>query len=99
MRTYSDLELKWKHCDLLFFDLPDELYIAKLAVPKSEQGKGLGTRIMKDVCRFADSQGKVLTLKPSVCYGSNLRRLRRFYKRFGFTTKRCDTEMIRKPKP
>ena len=55
-----------------------DLIIAK------EQNSGEGTKLMKDICEYADKSKKIIILSPSDDFGSNKKRLIEFYKRFGF---------------
>jgi GNAT superfamily N-acetyltransferase len=93
------LEQKWKRYRLLIGEFPEYLCLALLMIPKKEQRKGIGTRVVQDVCAHADHWGKSLVVQPSDCYGSDLDRLKGFYGRFGFVTRlSCPKEMIREPK-
>lgn len=49
-----------------------------------EQGSGIGSAIMQKLTDFADQTGTRMALTPSGDFGGNVRRLRDFYKRFGF---------------
>ena len=55
-----------------------DLIIAK------EQNSGEGTKLMKDICEYADKSKKIIILSPSDEFGGNKKRLIEFYKRFGF---------------
>ncbi len=59
--------------------------LAKIVVPKSERGAGIGTRAMRLLTSYADQVGKRIELTPSKDFGaSSVPRLIAFYKRFGF---------------
>lgn len=46
---------------------------------------GAGSRLMEEICRWADLNGVTLTLTPSTDFGAtSVSRLERFYRRFGF---------------
>ena len=49
-----------------------------------EQNSGEGTKLMKDICEYADKSKKIVILSPSDDFGGNKKRLIEFYKRFGF---------------
>lgn len=49
-----------------------------------EKNTGAGTRLMQDICDYADRQKKTIILSPSDEFGGNKKRLIEFYKRFGF---------------
>ena len=55
-----------------------DLIIAK------EQNSGEGTKLMKDICEYADKSKKIIILSPSDEFGGNKKRLIEFYKRFKF---------------
>ena len=64
---------------------PNTLYLSKIAVPKNQQGQGLGSQAMQEIIDKADAEGKRVVLSPSTEYGaSSVGRLKDFYKRFGF---------------
>lgn len=64
---------------------PNTLYLSKIAVPKDQQGRGLGSQAMQEIINKADAEGKRVVLSPSTEYGaSSVGRLKDFYKRFGF---------------
>ena len=49
-----------------------------------EKNSGEGTKLMKDICEYADKSKKIIILSPSDEFGGNKKRLIQFYKRFGF---------------
>lgn len=55
-----------------------DLIIAK------EKNSGEGTKLMKDICEYADKSKKIIILSPSDDFGGNKNRLIKFYKRFEF---------------
>lgn len=78
--------------DLEHFDVSldgnDDLHLDMLAVARGAQRAGLGTQVMQELTRFADLNGKRITLSPALRdqgWGTTSRsRLVQFYKRFGF---------------
>lgn len=60
-------------------------YVKLESLFTEEHNKGYGTKFMKDLCEWCDINNKKLCLTPTNDYGSNLARLKKFYKRFGFT--------------
>lgn len=48
------------------------------------QNEGTGSEVMRRLTQWADASGKTLALTPSADFGGNVKRLREFYKRFGF---------------
>ncbi len=49
-----------------------------------EKNSGEGTKLMKDICKYADKSKKIIILSPSDDFGGNKKRLIEFYKRFEF---------------
>jgi len=66
----------------------DDLVLDTLIVGKENQGKGLGTKAMQELIKYADSLGKRIILTPDIenkTHGTTSRdRLVRFYKSLGF---------------
>ena len=50
----------------------------------TEKNTGVGTKLMQDICDYADKQKKTIILSPSDEFGGNKKRLIEFYKRFDF---------------
>lgn len=84
----SAKELSGKYSDIgvssFISDRPAEINLAKVVVPQESRSAGVGTQFMQDLARYADEQGKPLTLTPSADFGGDKKRLTEFYKRFGF---------------
>lgn len=49
---------------------------------------GYGTQVMWKIIQYAEQHRKNIELTPTKDYGSNVRRLRKFYKRFDFKKSR-----------
>ena len=47
----------------------------------TEKNTGAGTKLMKDICDYADKQKKTIILSPSDEFGGNKKRLIEFYKK------------------
>lgn len=66
----------------------DDIELASIIVPKEKLGQGLGSKVMKELIKYADKHGKRITLTPaqkSDYHGTtSQRRLINFYKQFGF---------------
>jgi len=60
-----------------------DLRINQLFVPPNQQGKGIGTRVMKGLTRYADKQKKRMTLTQDPDPGKKAK-LAKFYKSHGF---------------
>jgi len=59
--------------------------ISRIEVPAAQRNVGVGTEIMQEIARAADSAGMRLALTPSNAFGGNVARLKRFYKALGFS--------------
>jgi GNAT superfamily N-acetyltransferase len=78
-----------KHGDVLdgFYtsENVDTIILSQVAIKKEFRDSGHGTKIMEDICKYADEHRKTVYLSPSKDFGaSSVDRLKRFYKRFGF---------------
>lgn len=66
----------------------NDLYLDSIIVDKKDQGKGLGTKALKQLISYADQTGKRIILTPGLPnkeHGTTSRnRLVKFYKKFGF---------------
>jgi GNAT superfamily N-acetyltransferase len=79
--------------------------VNQLWVPPDQQGKGIGTRVMKGLGKYADKTGKKITLNQDPDPGKKAK-LQKFYKSHGFEAnkgKKRDLSTrdtyIRNPKP
>lgn len=73
--------------------------VGAIRVDKIKQG--IGTKVMGEVCKYADSRGAVVALTPANDLGTPLYVLRKFYGSFGFKKNRrsdISESMIRLPK-
>ena len=79
-----------------------DLRVNQLFVPPKQQGKGIGTRVMKGLTKYADRQGKKITLNQDPDKGMK-KKLDDFYKSHGFEVNRGDLSTrdthIRNPQP
>ncbi|WP_432078691.1 GNAT family N-acetyltransferase [Streptomyces sp. YPW6] len=90
----------------VYVDSVGHLVLSKVVVPRELRSQGIGTRVMELLIAEADKQAVTTTLSPTREFGSGLRRLRGFYRRFGFSMnggriKDYTTahDMIRLPRP
>ena len=68
-----------------FIFVSDELVtIEVIGMRKEQQGKGIGSEIMKTLTTFADKFGITLQLRPSASSTHSRTKLIQFYKKFGF---------------
>lgn len=69
--------------DFFVSERPNSLFVHKVVVKDKKQG--VGTKIMQDLIKYADKEGKRIELDPSTDFGgSSKSRLVKFYKRFKF---------------
>jgi GNAT superfamily N-acetyltransferase len=75
--------------------------VNQLWVPPNQQGKGIGTRVMKGLGKYADKAGKKITLNQDPDKGKE-KKLAGFYKSHGFEANKGDSSTrdthIRNPK-
>ena len=64
-----------------------DLRVNQLFVPPKQQGKGIGTRVMKGLTKYADKQNKRMTLTQDPDPGKKAK-LAKFYKSHGFEKNR-----------
>jgi GNAT superfamily N-acetyltransferase len=83
----------------------NSIVVDSLIVMKSKRNQGIGSSVLDDISRYADSKGKPVTLTPSGL-GANraekTERLNEFYKRIGFSenlSKIDGQDLIKQPKP
>ena len=62
----------------------DFLDLELIEVSPSYRGQGLATQVMQQIATFAKESGKTLVLFASNEMGSDTKKLKAFYKRFGF---------------
>lgn len=62
----------------------EDMYIESIIIYESKRCQGIGTKVINEVCKYADENSLILSVTPSNHLGSNLERLTDFYKRFGF---------------
>ena len=64
-----------------------DLHVNKLFVPPDKQGRGIGTKVMKGLTKYADKQKKRMTLTQDPDKGKKAK-LASFYKKHGFEKNR-----------
>lgn len=88
----SDLEtLRKELINLYNISLDINLYVnntviilSRIIVPKEKRNEGIGTKVMKSICTFADKNNLRIALTPSSDFGGNKSKLLKFYKGFSF---------------
>ena len=79
----DDLEARYNVSLYLSYDkYSDSIIISKIVA--GERSKGIGTKVMEEIISFADQHGLSIALTPSSDFGGSIKRLEKFYKRFGF---------------
>ena len=74
--------------DLYFYydDKNNSIFISDIYMKPQFKGKGWGTKIMNEICQFADSKKLAIALIPATdnLKSNGIRRLVKFYRSFGF---------------
>ena len=70
--------------DLWLGSHPEGFTISKIVVPEESRGSGIGSQVMEELVGYADTYGLTIGLTPEDTYGGNVKRLKQFYKDFGF---------------
>lgn len=83
----------------------DAIEINIIRINNEHKGTGIGSKIMQEICDYADDSNKILHLSPTDEFGSSISKLKAFYKKFGFVINRGNNKdfrfkntMIRYPK-
>lgn len=80
----------------------EDFHISEIKVQKRFRGKGIGTQLLNEIIKDADSKCAEISVFPETKYGPAYKeRLVKYYSRFGFTIKNIDIgvdEMVRSPK-
>lgn len=70
---------------LTYFSDSNILRVNAISFPKDKRKQGAGSQVMAEIVAWADSHNAILSLSPSKDFGaSSVKRLERFYRRFGF---------------
>ncbi len=76
----------------------NSIFLDLIMVDENKRRRGYGTQVMNRIVDYADRNRMYIYLTPSGDYGSNVRRLKKFYKRFSFKkTKNRMFGMVREP--
>lgn len=60
------------------------IMLSKIVLEKKDRGKGIGTKVLGEICDFADQNALRIALTPTSDFGGSKTRLIQFYKNFGF---------------
>ena len=86
----SELESKYNLKSLFLGDMASRnaIELHSIIVNREDQGKGTGSKVMQELIKYADDNGKIMVLDPGLLdkqHGTTSQsRLRKFYKQFGF---------------
>ena len=74
------------------------IVLDRIIIPPNRRKQGVGTAIMKLLCRYADETKSVLMLSPSISLGAtSIERLKRFYRKFGLKSNMGRTKIYQFP--
>tara|TARA_R110000772_G_scaffold94553_4_gene192507 strand:- start:863 stop:2329 length:1467 start_codon:yes stop_codon:yes gene_type:complete len=83
-KSLPDIENKFKDVSLDLYEKNNTINLSRIVVPKDMRNSGIGTDVMQDLVSYADQTGQKVALTPSSDFGGNVKKLKEFYKRFGF---------------
>jgi GNAT superfamily N-acetyltransferase len=63
-----------------------------IRIKKSKMNTGIGTAVMSDIIRFADNHNVRIKLWVTNLWGADIKRLYKFYERFGFVLIKNDND-------
>lgn len=64
------------------------LEVNVIKIKNEFKNQGWGSKIMSEICEFADATNQITTLTPNDTYGSDVSKLKAFYKKFNFQLNR-----------
>lgn len=81
----NELESRYNVDLFLYYNkFSNTIILSKISIDKENRSKGIGTKVMDEICDFADNNNLRIALTPSSDFGGSKTRLLDFYKRFGF---------------
>lgn len=83
-QSLLDIQNKFPDVGLDVYENKGTINLSKIVVPKEMRSSGMGSSVMNDLVDYADSTGQKIALTPSSDFGGNVKRLKEFYKSFGF---------------
>ena len=105
VKTLDDIKNKYPNVDLSVFSKPEGITLSKIVVPKDARSEGIGSKVMKDLIKYADENNLPIALTPDSSFGGSKTRLKSFYRNFGFKDNKGRNKdfsfresMIRQPK-
>ncbi len=103
----TDLQKSYPYVDLEFKNIDNCMILSKILIPLSDRNLGIGTVILTMFTEYCDKHGNIAMLTPEkIDSKTNMKRLYKFYKKFGFKLNRGKNKdyslpnyrMIRHPK-
>ena len=92
-------------CDIYMYERKmgdNNVMVVVVGALRIEQTKqGIGTKVMAEVCKYADGKGATVALTPANDFGTPIYVLKKFYGKFGFRRNRqsdISESMVRLPK-
>jgi len=82
--SLQDIQNKFKDVALDVYENKGTINLSRIVVPKEMRSTGIGSNVMNDLVGYADATGQKIALTPSDSFGGNVKRLKDFYKEFGF---------------
>lgn len=82
--SLQDIQNKFKDVALDVYENKGTINLSRIVVPKEMRSTGIGSSVMNDLVEYADATGQKIALTPSDSFGGNVKRLKDFYKEFGF---------------
>lgn len=82
--SLKDIENKFNDVTLDVYEKNGTINLSRIVVPKDMRSSGIGSNVMNDLTSYADKTGQKMALTPSGEFGGNVKRLKDFYKQFGF---------------
>lgn len=70
--------------ELDIYEFPTHIELKRIVVPEELRGQGIGTQVLEDLIKYAQSVDKPIFTTPSSSFGGSKSRLTKFYKSFGF---------------
>ena len=84
----NQIELKYKLKSFFVSEFKDKIKLDTIIVNREDRGNGTGSKVMEELCNYADRNQKTITLTPAVkddFQGTTSQsRLIDFYKKFDF---------------
>jgi GNAT superfamily N-acetyltransferase len=84
VENLQDIQNKFKDVALDVYENKGTINLSRIVVPEEMRSTGVGSSVMNDLIGYADATGQKIALTPSSDFGGNVKRLKDFYKDFGF---------------